>query len=139
MSTQSVGIKEFYSARHILSYRIELWHRDLKHRVITGNRPDDRRTEGTLQANEWNEKWAGIQHQEVQKGQKEKRKDYIEGQKVAAAERTAEAAAALASLEQLLAYTLTVNDAIDWERLKVCSDFSEPRPTPESNRTLRFL
>jgi restriction system protein len=42
--------------------------------------------------------------------------------------RTAEALSALDELSHVLAHTLKVNDAIQWERLKVNRPFTEPRP-----------
>jgi restriction system protein len=102
-----------------------MWHPELrKHRIIKGNDRFIVQRKARLQAEEWNEKWASAQGRETQKRQKDQKKE-------AAAERTAEAAVVLATLEEILAQTLSFDDVIDWERLKDHSDFSEPKPTPQ--------
>ena len=123
-NVQVGNLQVSYSKSGVPTYRLELWHRELKkHRVIRGNERRVVERKATLQAGEWNEKWDSLQRREAQKrGQQEK--------KESAAERTAEAAAALATLDQLLAHTLDIDDAIDWEGLKDHSEFPEPPPAP---------
>src|SRR5262245_36391194 len=111
MTTQISSMEVFYSSRGIPSYRQEIWHRDLKkHRVVKGNDSEIVGRKVALQVQEWDAKWAAIQYRETHKRRQQSKKDNIEAQRAAAAERSAEASAVLASMEQLLAYTLTVND-----------------------------
>lgn len=122
-----------YSSRGNATYRLEMWHPELKkHRVLKGNEPSIIERKARLQAKDWDEKWAMAQEREAKKQEQQEQKAHIDAQKEAAAQRTTEAAAELASLEQILAHTLSVDDTIDWEQLKDYSDFPESKPTAEA-------
>lgn len=72
---------------------------------------------------QWNEAWARRQARETQAAS-------IQEKKTRAGRRTEEAQAELTVLENVLAHTLSVNDAVDWEALKNHSGYPQPKPTP---------
>lgn len=120
-----------YSTRGTPTYRLEMWHSELrKHRVLKGNDSSILERKARLQAKEWDERWALAQERENKKREQQRHKDHIEAQKASAAQRTDEASAELASLEQILAHTLSVDDSIDWEQLKDSTQFPDPKPAP---------
>src|SRR5690625_1299110 len=120
------------NARGVITYRIELWHRDLnKHRVIRGNDRDIVARKADLQIEEWKKRWAAVEEREARKREQEKRKSHVEAQKDIAASRSAQAAAELENIERILEHTLSVNDVVDWEGLKDHSSFSVPAPVPQ--------
>ena len=132
MSVRVGELEVHYSARGIASYRIELWHDDLKkHRVIKGNDAAVVQRKANLQIEDWNDKWAAAQERASKQRDRETKRAEIEARKTEAAERSEEAAAALAGIENLLEHTLAVDDAIDWETLKDRSAFPEGQPVPE--------
>jgi restriction system protein len=136
METRIGGMEVSYTSRGTCTYRLELWHDGLKkHRVIRGNDAAIVERKARLQANDWSEKWATAQDREALRQERTQKKEHQESQRALAAERTAEAQAALATLENILAHTLGVNDAIDWENLKDRTDFPErvPKLELESN------
>ncbi len=106
----------------ILKYQQEIWHEGLKeHKVLSA--PDYEMLENKvrIQADKWNENWILI----CDKKQKEDMK------KASAEEsllKTSEAEKELKDLENLLLYTLEIDDKVDWETLKKKDVFSEPLP-----------
>ncbi len=110
------------STRGTRTFRLELWHEGLnKHRLVRGSDSDVVKRTAELQATEWERRWADRQSRE---GERHRR----EASKALAAERTAEAGRALEALDRTLAHTLSVDDAIDWEKLKDTSAFATPPP-----------
>jgi restriction system protein len=113
-----------YSARgdRILKYSLEIYHPGLKeHKLITAPELHMVETKAGLQIAKWEAQW----------GQIEQKRELRE-KKVADAQeaerQTAEAHERLQELEGVLKYTLDINDAIDWESLKVKDHFSEQKP-----------
>jgi restriction system protein len=129
METRVGDLEVSYTARGIPTYRLELWHDGLKkHRVIKGNDVSIVQRKANLQAEDWIEKWAVAERRAMFQQVLQNSKAHKEAQKSAADERTTEAQVELTALDGLLAHTLAVNDAIDWERLKDRTEFSEPSP-----------
>jgi restriction system protein len=129
METRVGDLEVSYTARGIPTYRLELWHDGLKkHRVIKGNDAAILQRKANLQAADWIEKWAVAERRAMFQQVLRNSKAHKEGQKTAAAERTSEAQTELTALDGLLAHTLGINDAIDWESLKDRTEFSEPPP-----------
>jgi restriction system protein len=119
-----------YSSRGNPTYRLEMWHRELKkHRVLKGNDASIIERKARMQAQDWDEKWALAQQRESQKREQQRKKDHDQAQKEEAVQRTDEASSALTSLEQILAHTLSVDDTIDWAELKDDSVFPKPKPS----------
>jgi restriction system protein len=129
MKTQTSQINVEYSARGIPRYSVQVWHDGLKkHRLIRGESRSVVEFKATLQAEEWQSRWAIVSSRTFGKLQHEQRK-------ALASEQTSEAQEELEGLSGLLAATLNINDAIDWENLKDKTAFSEERPAPPAPRT----
>jgi restriction system protein len=123
-------IYEKYSARGIPSYRLELWHDGLnKHRVICGESVAIVKMKASLQADEWDQRWALVEERRQQKYSKDASKHLLEESKSIAAERTLEAQQEFEGLSGILKATLDVDDAIDWDSLKDKSSYHEQKPT----------
>jgi restriction system protein len=123
MSAHVGDLKVHYSARGNPTYLLEISHLGLrKHRVIRGNDAAIVQRKAQLQVEEWTAKWSAQQQQ-----QKEKRNQ--RRQQETADSRTAEAVAELQGLENILAHTLSIDDAIDWDALKDRSPFPEQLPS----------
>lgn len=126
METRFSQLRVENHLRSTPTFSIELWHDGLnKHRLIKGKSDSIVTLKATLQAKEWNQQWANKDGRRQEVSRKEQRKSI-------AAERTAAAQSELDCLSTLLAQTLTINDAVDWERLKDRAPFAEPAPTPEA-------
>lgn len=122
MTTRVGSLQVTYSARGIPSYSIEMWHDGLKkHRLIHGPEASVVQKKATLQVQEWDEKWT-----EVEKRQRSWQSK--ENMKSEAQFRTTEAKKELERLEHILKHTLSVNDALDWQKLKDTSPFPEAKP-----------
>jgi len=129
METRVGDLEVSYSARGARTYRLELWHPGLsKHRVIKGNEASIVERKVELQIEDWSQKWAAAERREESSRLRDNKKQQQEEQKELAAERTAEAQAELEALETVLAHTLSVDDAIDWDSLRDHSEFTEPSP-----------
>ncbi|TLN28717.1 restriction endonuclease [bacterium] len=123
----SVGV--YYTASGLTRYQVEVSHPNLnKYQLFKG---DDR---GVVEARarakgaEWDEQWAKRSAVEAKRQQREAAAKDVESKKRLAAEQTGEAVAAQDALKGLLAHTLGVNDAIDWESLKDTSAYPVAKP-----------
>jgi len=109
-----------------IRYSCEVHHAGLgKHRIITGTDRTIVERKAALQTMEWELAWR-------QKQQKEQIKTEKAQAAEAAAERTREAQQALDTARALLAHTLDVDDAIDWDALQDHTSFQEPTPPKPS-------
>ena len=118
-----------HSARGIPTFRVELWHDGLKkHRQIRGSERVVVDRKARMQAAEWKTKWEESQKKEAGVKARADRKQYQEDQKALAVKRTNEAQANLEALERTLERTLSIDDAIDWDKLKDKSPFPEAPP-----------
>ena len=85
----------------------------------------------------WEEMWQRQQASAAKRqAQQEKAFAAAEGRALAE-ERTREAQNALLDLERLLAHTLGVNDAVDWETLKDRSEFAKAAPGKPAPPTIK--
>lgn len=122
MTVRRGNLETLESVRGNISYSLELWHDGLKkHRLIRGSDSAIIRRKADIQTAEWEQKWAEIRNRDQNRQAKEDKRRF-------AAEQTAEAQGELNRLATILTHTLQVNDAIDWERLKDSSEFTEPLP-----------
>lgn len=130
MSTRVGDFEVSYSSRGNPTYRLEMWHDDLKkHRVITGNDAKVVQRKAQLQEQDWEEKWAVMLEREARRKERDNKKQYQDERKQTAVERTREALEELNRLEKTLLHTLDVDDTIDWPSLKDISEFPEPPPS----------
>jgi restriction system protein len=120
-------------SRRSTRYYAEISHEGLgKRRVISGTDEYLVERKAELQLAEWGAKW--------KTEQKRRRKEQAQASRLAEAiKRTEDAQASLAEMSGILAHTLTVDDAIDWEALKDHSNFAartpaQPTILPEPKR-----
>jgi restriction system protein len=129
MKTRLGQLSVKYSARGIPTYTLELWHDGLKkHRLIRGETESIVKLKASLQVEEWDERWAVVGARDRDRSQKAAGKRQQEERKALAAERTTEAQEELDGLSALLKATLTVDDTVDWERLKDKTPYPESKP-----------
>ncbi|MEJ0035180.1 MAG: restriction endonuclease [Gammaproteobacteria bacterium] len=129
METRFGSVDVSYSARGVPKYSLELWHDGLKkHRLIRDSSVEIIKRKAELQAADWDQRWCAVQDREKTLSQRVSLKFQQEKQKSIAGERTAEAQRDLEQLKTLLAFTLSVDDRIDWEKLKDITPFPERSP-----------
>lgn len=119
-----------YSARGNPTFYVELWHDGLKkHRLIKSSSTEILQRKTELQVADWEEQWSKVEARTRNQETRDSRLQYQEARKAQAALRTQDAKRELERLNSILRHTLSVDDAIDWERLKDKSNYPEPRPT----------
>jgi len=110
-------------------YEKEVWHTGLgKHRIIKGNDKYVVEQMAKAQLREWEEMWqrkqAAIAREKARlAAAKEK-----EEMKALALEATKEAQRVLKAIDETLLATLSVDDRIDWDKLKSKEKFGKPKP-----------
>lgn len=112
------------------TYKIEVQHPGLnKYRLITGSDKYVVEQKVAVQLAAWDDMWD--KRLEVQRKADERDRRAVDKQAKIdlAAKRTLEAQDAIEDLGRILARTLDVNDAIDWERLKDTSPFPKKKAT----------
>lgn len=110
------------SQYRVTKYSVELSHISLgEDKIIFASDLEMLRNKCQMQIENWDEKW-----------KKREQKKLIEEEKIAnieeAKRRTDEARKAISELENILAFTLDINDAINWDSLKINRSFTEPDP-----------
>lgn len=122
-----VGV--FYTASGLERYQVEVSHPNLnKYQLFKGDGRGVVEARARAKAAEWDEQWAKRAAAEARRQEREAAAKDVESKKRVAAEQTSEAVAALEALKGVLAHTLTVHDAIDWESLKDTSPYPVPMP-----------
>ena len=123
METRMGPMRESYNSRGIPSYSMELWHDGLKkHRLIKGSEYAVVLRKAEIQRSEWASQWDQLTVRVKDRSNKENKKKL-------ASDKTEEAQQNLETLTKILSRTLSINDAIDWEKLKDHSEFHEPPPS----------
>jgi restriction system protein len=106
----------------VLGYYQEIWHTGLnEHKVISAPDEDILETKVEVQIAKWNEKWSTYSEKKRKAAEKQAMIQEAE-------QRTKEAQDALAELENILAYTLDVDDALHEDKLLNKDTFKEPPP-----------
>ncbi|MFA6009260.1 MAG: hypothetical protein WC799_04690 [Desulfobacteraceae bacterium] len=119
------------SGTRVLKYTVEMFHKGLnEHKLLSAPEIDMLQNKANFQAQKWTEKWNLTENRRSTNQQKEAN---IEE----AASKTEEAIEALKQLDNLLLHTLSVNDAVDWERLKKREIYSEKKPEKPVKRKYR--
>lgn len=110
------------SGTRILKYTVEMFHKGLnEHKLLSAPELDMLQNKANLQAQKWTEKWNLIESRRRISEQKEANTDEANS-------KTEEAIEALKQIDNLLVYTLSINDAVDWEKLKKKDKYSEKKP-----------
>lgn len=111
------------------SYSLEVRHDGLhKYRLITGKDRYVVQQKANAQLAQWDAAWERRQAQEAQRQARAQEAEAREAKKEEALQRTREAQEAIEQVKGLLAATLNVNDAVDWDTLKDKRPFPEPAP-----------
>lgn len=110
-------------------FQVEVRHEGLnKYRMITGTDPYVVEQKAEAQVATWDEQWRKKQERETALRDKAE-------MRASAAEQTAAAQETLRALDEILAFTLTVDDRVDWEALKDRDPFPTPKPTAPAPST----
>ena len=111
------------SGTRILKYTIEMYHEGLReHKHISALEVDILENKANLQMRKWLEKWERL---ELKRKIFEEKEANIEEAK----SKTEEAKKALEEIENLLLYTLSIDDTVDWGLLKKRDKFPEEKPS----------
>jgi restriction system protein len=117
-------VEEKWNAAYtrVLGYYQEIWHTGLnEHKIISAPEEDILETKVEVQIAKWNEKWATFSEKKRLAAEKQAKIEEAE-------QMTKKAHSALAELENLLAFTLDINDALNEDKLKNKDKFNEPKP-----------
>lgn len=133
MKTQIGSVQEHYSARGVLlHYYVYMVHPGLnKTRTVKASSPDIVKVFAELQASEWNQKWAEIEAKQAIKNEKDAWRELVKDNQKEAKDKTEEAQNKLNSLTSLIQATLAVDDALNWDLLKVKLEYPEQEPKPK--------
>ena len=105
-----------------MSYYVDVRHEGLsKFRRVTGNDRYVVEQKARAQLEQWNEMWT------KRENAKQAKESYL-GHTAEAIERTKKANEVLKELDDILIHALEVNDAVDWEKLKLNLEFKKPPP-----------
>jgi len=116
----------------ILKYSIEMYHEGLKeHKLISAPDTEILNNKVNIQVNKWNEKWEMIEA-------KRRMQEVKEANLEEADNRTKEAQAALKQIDNLLIYTLSIDDTIQWDSLKKNEKFSEEKPQKQNKKQVSY-
>jgi len=130
-------IQVAYTKSGLRRYVIEVRHRRLnKYQVIRGEDRYVVEQKARVKMAEWDQMWERKQQTEKRQLERQQRMREIEEKKRLAIERTEEAQATISNLERVLAYTLEIDDAIDWESLKHYADYQAPKPKKPADPTI---
>ena len=125
MKELEIGKAKAYNnaaGNRILKYQLEMEHKGLKeYKVISAPELYMLENKAQIQADKWNTKWLSIVEKQNVIAQKES--DIEEANKG-----TEEAINALKQIDELLVYTLDIDDTIDWDAIKRRDSFSVPKP-----------
>jgi len=115
----------------ILKYSIELYHQGLKdHKLISAPEIDILERKVNIQIQKWEDKWEKITKKRRELEEKKANKETAERM-------TQEAQQLFDELENILSYTLSINDTIDWDSLKKYDEFKERRPDKPKKNSYR--
>jgi restriction system protein len=122
-------MRAFRTSKGLRRYEMTVQHRALgKYQVIRGGDRYVVEQKARAKMKRWDEMWQRRQEAEAKRQEREARAKALAGQKALAKDRTQEAQNALAALERVLVHTLDIDDTVDWEALKDCSEYTEPEP-----------
>lgn len=117
-------VEKVWNANHtkILKFQQEIWHDGLKeHKIITAPEIDILKNKVRIQVDKWREKWnVVLEKKRIEEMKNTKTEEAVK--------RTKEAEKKLSEIEDILISTLKVNHVIEWESLKIKSEFNEPHP-----------
>ena len=111
-------------------YEIEISHKGLnKYRHIKGSDKSIVEQKARVQQAVWNEMWSKKLVAEQKKTERYKKARSKEEKKELASNKTLDAQNEISAIKNILAHTLHVNDAIDWDELLDRTSFAIPKPS----------
>ena len=118
-----------YTASGLARYQVNVSHPQLhKYQVVRGDNPGVVKARARHLAAQWDEAWEKRSAIEQKRTHREAAARNVEEKRQIAAQRTEEAKTLVASLSAILAYTMDIDDTIDWDLLKDHADFPTPKP-----------
>lgn len=124
-------IRETYTKSGQPRYEIEISHSGLhKYKVIRGTSVAEVQNKAEAEMDRWDAQWAAEVAKEEKRKAAEEKARIVEEKKRQAQDKTRKAQELLRRLENTLEHTLTVDDRIDWDTLKVTTDYPVPKPGP---------
>jgi len=119
-------------------WQIEVTHEGLnKYRVIRGTDEYIVEQKAAMLKISWDEMWKKKQATEERQKERERKMYDREDKKKLAAEKTKEAQNELGEMENILKYTLEVNDAVEWNSLLNSSGYPKEKPTKPKPSPIR--
>jgi len=133
METRCGEVTVTHSDRGLPTYQVEVFHDGLhKYAVVHSRNQDILRKKVVALALQWNELWSKQSAAERRLQQAHEAKDarrvHLERQKEIAAERTSEAQSLMESLRRILPTGVESDCKLDWERLKIRTEFPKKAP-----------
>jgi len=124
-------VQEYWnvSDTRILKYTIEVYHKGLKeHKLISAPEEDMIENKVQLQIKKWAEKWENVEAKRRITAEKEANLDD-------ANTRSDEAKQSLEKIDNILIHTLSIDDTVDWDKLKKKGNFPEETPIKPTQKT----
>ncbi|MCE1190158.1 MAG: restriction endonuclease [Ignavibacteria bacterium] len=121
------------SYSRILGYTVEMYHKGLnEHKILSAPDLVMLQTKVDLQLSKWTEKWETV---ELKKKNIEMREANLEE----ALARTENALEEMHAIDNLLLHTLSINDTINWNKLKDKRKFTVPSPAENLQHELEII
>jgi restriction system protein len=116
------------SETRVLKYTLEMYHKGLKeHKLISAPELDILENKANLQAQKWTDKWERIELKRRINSEKEANIEEANS-------RTEAAIKSLTEIDNLLTHTLSIDDRVDWERLKKKEKYPEKSPAKPTQK-----
>ena len=122
-------IRITYTKSGLEKFVIEISHEELnKYKLIKGDDAHVVKRKALVEMDHWDEMWEKQLEKQRKALEREQKAQAIEDKNKVAGEKTEQARAELARLDGILEYTLDIDDTVDWEQLKVKTDYPVPQP-----------
>lgn len=129
-------IMRTYTKSGLERFEIEIAHDQLyKYKLIKDSDIHVLKQKASAEMAKWDQMWEKQLEKQKIAIEREKKAQAIQDKKMAiedkkkiAEERTEQAKSELAKLEGTLEYTLDIDDTVDWEQLKIKTDYPVPKP-----------
>ena len=123
------NIQTTYTKNGLRKYFVEIYHDELKkYQVIRGDNKYVVEQKARTKMAQWDEMWA-TKKAAAQARLEREQHAFDKAQKLSLAdEKTQEAQTTISALESILAHTLEIDDAVDWETMKNYDDYSVFKP-----------
>ncbi len=122
-------IRTTYTKSGLERFEIEISHEELKkYKLIKGDDAHVVKQKALVETARWDEMWEKQLEKQRKALERERKAQAIEDKNKVAEEKTEQARTELERLDGILEYTLDIDDTVDWEQLKVKTDYPVPQP-----------